>query len=250
MRRYILPGLLVGCLITTACSPGTEAEKLTKPYNVETAKKTRLKLEPQFHQTTTARSLEGYADWTRYIEIAEAVASEEDETIESEGTTSEHEDSTSEPKEATSEPEDSTPEAVEVEQAVEQVVEPPVEMVEDSCFEEAIEYGTYYEDVEDVPEYGQETYEDGLQLLGCYYVTHYSAEACGNAIGAAEVPGGMVEGVSVAMPEHWMLGRWVYIEGYGEYRVDDISPDGIADIFHWSAADAVGADYRNVYLMG
>ena len=87
------------------------------------------------------------------------------------------------------------------------------------------------------------------QLLGTYHVTHYSLEECGNCIGAAEVEGGMVEGLSCAMPEYWMLGHTVLIENYGFFRVDDISPDGVADIFHYDAASAVGEDWQNVYLV-
>lgn len=87
------------------------------------------------------------------------------------------------------------------------------------------------------------------QLLGVYHVTHYSAEACGNAIGTAGVEGGLVEGLSCAMPEAWMLGHTILIENYGFYRVDDISPDGVADIFHYAKKDAVGEDWQNVYLV-
>lgn len=116
------------------------------------------------------------------------------------------------------------------------------------------EYGNYYENLpgEDsqVWQYEETTPEEpGMELLGIYHITHYSAEACGNAIGAAEVEGGLVEGTSIAMPEAWMLGHWFYIEGYGTFRADDISPDGVADIFHWYAADAVGNDYQNVWLI-
>lgn len=92
--------------------------------------------------------------------------------------------------------------------------------------------------------------QDAWTPLGVYHITHYSAEACGNAIGARERPGGLVEGESIAMPEWWMLGHTVFVEGYGFYTVDDISPGGIADIFHWRTADAVGSDYQMVWLVG
>ena len=118
-------------------------------------------------------------------------------------------------------------------------VAPDPEPVQDSCFGEDTQYGTYYEDCYDVPD---------MIPMGVYHVTHYSAEACGNAIGAGRPDGGLVEGTSIAMPDPALLGCWVYVEGYGTYRVDDISP-AEADIFHWYESDAVGEDWRQVYLI-
>jgi hypothetical protein len=89
-----------------------------------------------------------------------------------------------------------------------------------------------------------------MQYLGIYYITHYSAELCGNAIGARGRDGGLVEGESIAVPEYWMLGHWFYIDGYGTFIGDDICSDGIFDIFHWYTSDAHGAEYRDVYLVG
>lgn len=107
----------------------------------------------------------------------------------------------------------------------------------------------YSEPQEDLPTPADEFAYSEMQPLGTYHITHYSLEECGNCIGAAEVPGGMVEGLSCAMPERWMLGHTVLIEGYGFFRVDDISPDGIADIFHYDAASAIGEDWQMVYLV-
>ena len=91
--------------------------------------------------------------------------------------------------------------------------------------------------------------QDQWQPMGVYYITHYSAEECGNNIGALGVEGGLTEGWSIAMPEPWMLGHTFLIENYGIFRCEDLSPDGIADIFHYSEADAVGADYQMVWLV-
>ena len=130
----------------------------------------------------------------------------------------------------------------------EPVVEEPVEP-ETIETQEAPAEAFYSEPQEDLPTPADEFAYSEMQLLGTYHITHYSLEECGNCIGAAEVPGGMVEGLSCAMPEKWMLGHTVLIEGYGFFRVDDISPDGIADIFHYDAASAVDEDWQNVYLV-
>lgn len=148
---------------------------------------------------------------------------------------------------------DPTPEPTPEPVIEEVVVEEVVEEVYDSCFDEPVETGNYYEDLPDesseVWQYEEPgTQETGMQYVGVYYITHYSAEACGNAIGAAEVPCGLVEGTSIAVPESWMLGHLFYIENYGTFRADDLS-DGPFDIFHWYTADAIGADYQNVWLV-
>lgn len=120
---------------------------------------------------------------------------------------------------------------------------------EQAVAEEAPAEDFYSEPQEELPPPADSFEESNMTPLGVYHVTHYSAEACGNAIGAAGVEGGLVEGLSCAMPEAWMLGRTVLIENYGFFRVDDISPDGIADIFHYDAASAVGEDWQMVYLI-
>jgi len=107
----------------------------------------------------------------------------------------------------------------------------------------------YTEPQEEMPTPADEFAYSEWIPLGVYHVTHYSAEACGNAIGARGRPGGLIEGESIAMPEDWMLGHTVLVEGYGFFTVDDISPDGVADIFHWYEKDAVGEDWQMVYLM-
>lgn len=131
---------------------------------------------------------------------------------------------------------------------------PEVEQAEESCNTEIYcnnEADYYTEPQEELPtpadeyEYTQEQWTP----LGVYTVTWYSAEACGNSLGALGV--GLTAGYSCALPEHWMLGHTVLIEGYGIYRCEDISPDGIADIFVWSNADipSYGMDSANVYLL-
>ena len=207
--------MIVPLILLTGCSAG-EAQHIEKPYCVDMLRSPVV-------------------EESEHIEVAEAVVKEEVEI-----TIQEEEKESERISEVVEENHTACLTATEI----------VVEEVQDSCFEEPVETGNYYEDIPDESsEVWQYEEPAGMQLLGVYYITHYSAEGCGNNIGAAEVPGGMVEGISIAMPERWMLGRWVYVEGYGEFRVDDISPDGIADIFHYAAASAVGADYQNVYLI-
>ena len=107
----------------------------------------------------------------------------------------------------------------------------------------------YSEPQEELPPPADSFEETDQTYLGTYTVTWYSAEECGNSLGALGV--GLTAGYSCAMPESWMLGHTVLIEGHGMYRVEDISPDGIADIFVWSNSDipAHGMEIANVYLM-
>lgn len=140
-----------------------------------------------------------------------------------------------------------------VQEAVVPEVVPEAEQ-EESCNNEEIycDNNDYYaEPQEELPtpadeyEYTQEQWTP----LGVYTVTWYSAEACGNSLGALGV--GLTAGYSCALPEYCMLGHTVLIEGYGIYRCEDISPDGIADIFVWNNADipSYGMDSANVYLL-
>ncbi len=234
MKTEFISAVLVGCLAMTACVYPQDAEPVTLkyPYSVETAQKCAVE-PPESPEIASA-------------ELVEEILIDEEKAVETQN------------NECVSEsviPESVLESAGEYQEPQEIVQEEIVpEEVYDSDFPEPVETGNYYEDIPDETSeaWQYEEYEEpqGMQLLGMYHITHYSAEGCGNNIGAAQVEGGMLEGVSIAMPEYWMLGCWVYVEGYGQFRVDDISPDGIADIFHWAAADAVGEDWQNVYLIG
>ena len=149
-----------------------------------------------------------------------------------------------------------TPEPV-VEEQTEPIAEEVVEVVEielieevyDSDFEGAVETGNYYEDLPN--ETSEVWQQDTMQPLGVQKITWYSWERCGNNIGAAEIPGGMIPGYSCAMPDYGMLGAIIYIEGYGERRVDDVS-NGPVDLFVTSDSEipSYGVDYQPVYLVG
>ena len=223
MKRVIV--FIAAALILTGCASG-EPQEIRGPVTVEQAREAA--------KTEVSNSKTEMPDLKSKMEIAPA-AVVTSETIPAE---------------------DPLPE-MPVSEAEMSVLTGKVIEIEETCPEEPEmcadfpegDHGNYYEGLPDETSLAYQTEETGMQLLGVYHITHYSAEACENAIGAAEVDGGMVEGISIAMPEAWMLGCWVYVEGYGQFRVDDISPDGVADIFHWYTADAVGNDYQNVYLM-
>lgn len=246
-RTIILPLILIGCMLTAA-----GAALLSPPTEVEAEPVVKKQAEKIMKNPVTVEEMEGRnkKEESRNIEVAEAVIATITPTPTAEPTPSPTPEITPEPV-ATEEPILVMEEANDYVEAVNDYEEPPVV---DSCFEEPVETGAYYEDIPDetseVWQYEEaQPQETGMQYLGVYYITHYSAEACGNAIGAAEVPGGLVEGTSIAVPEWWMLGHWFYIPNYGTFRADDIS-DGPFDIFHWYAADAVGAEYQDVYLVG
>lgn len=109
-----------------------------------------------------------------------------------------------------------------------------------------------YEDVETgdlLPTPADELGYQDHEYIGTYTVAWYSAEETGNSIGAAE--NGLIAGYSCAMPDYSLLNCTILIEGYGYYHVDDISPDGVADIFVNSNADipSYGMDLANVYIV-
>lgn len=253
-KRYLIfPLIMVGCLIGTICFAANAPkgqleeetavtaklpeEKLKYPYSVDQAKK---ETKPEVTKAVTATPTPDPTPEPT------PVVTEEPELTQ----TAENDEDAASVDVIAEEPQ--TEDVPVAEDAVPVIAEEPVveEPVYDSDFEEPVETGNYYEEIPDETSlvYQQEE-SSGMQLLGCYYITHYSAEACGNNIGARERPGGMVEGESIAVPEWWMLGHWFYIPNYGTFRADDIS-DGPFDIFHWYAADAVGAEYQDVYLVG
>lgn len=208
--------LIAAAVLLTGCSSG-EAQQLTQPYNVETAR--------------AAQPTPNAPERVR-IEVAPAVVEIPAEEPE-------------EPEIVAEEPEEScvsvlTSEII----ATFEEPEPCIDYPEG-------ETGNYYEDLPDeTSQVWEQPAEPDMQYVGYYYITHYSAEACGNAIGAGQPDGGLQEGISIAVPEEWMLHHWFYVENHGTYRADDISPDGIFDIFHWYTVDAVGADWQNVYIVG
>lgn len=248
MRKdYLLPMAALAISMVTACIPQQEPEtaeavKPLKPYSVE-----------------TARAATGKPT----IEVSEAIVeipAEEPKTATEEPEAAEAQpDIVSEPEiqpDVVSEPDPVEIQLETVEVQLE-TVDGQMEPVQDSCFSEDVQYGEYYDDIYDLPSQEPEYYYEDpepmdQQFLGLYDVTWYSYEKCGNNIGAAGVEGGLVEGVSIAMPEPWLLGHWIYVEGYGTFRVDDIS-DGYADIWviYNSEIPGYGIDPGvPVYLLG
>ena len=89
----------------------------------------------------------------------------------------------------------------------------------------------------------------GYEYIGNFKITWYAWELVGNNNGARGVEGGMIPGYSCAVPEQWMLGKYIYVDGYGFFRADDISPKGIIDLFVTSVSDipSYGQDFKDVY---
>jgi len=215
----------------------TEPQTITLPVTVEECRAAAA-------ETKVETSKSEMQKWKTQMEVAEAVAESRNEEPDEEVIAASEQEPEAEAETNVLAKTEAEPEPV---QEIVQEPEPCIEYPEG-------ETGNYYEDLPDetseVWQYEElEVQETGMQYLGVYYITHYSAELCRNAIGAAEVPGGLVEGTSIAVPEYWMLGHWFYIENHGTFRADDIS-DGPFDIFHWYTEDAVGADYQNVWLVG
>lgn len=114
--------------------------------------------------------------------------------------------------------------------------------------EEVVQY-TDTEVSEEMPAPADESDYQNHTLIGEYKVTWYSPEECGSNIGALGIA--LTAGYSCAMPDYSMLGKTVLIENYGYYRVEDISPAGIIDIFVNSISDipSYGVDWQNVYVV-
>lgn len=119
-----------------------------------------------------------------------------------------------------------------------------------SDYPEQIETDNYYQNI---PDQTNQTYQEpDMQYLGTHTITWYSWEACGNNMGAAyNQTGGLIPYYSCAMPSYDMLGAIIYIQNYGQFRVDDVS-NGPVDLFvnYNSEIPSYGMDYQNVYLIG
>ncbi len=138
-------------------------------------------------------------------------------------------------------------------EATEQAVETVVAEEDTSVMaaEEAPAQDEFYsEPQEEMPTPADEFAYSGQQHLGAYTITWYAREEFGyDAPGASGL--GCTPGYTCAVPEYWMLGHTVLIEGYGYRLATDISPDGIVDIYVASLSEipSYGMDYANVYLV-
>lgn len=104
--------------------------------------------------------------------------------------------------------------------------------------------GDWYAPIETVEEPITEAYEEpvyaveettaeveSLVLFGTYTVTFYCpcSECCNGNIGALGVE--LTPWYSIALPDYSYLGRTFYVDGFGYFRCEDVSPAGICDIF-------------------
>lgn len=127
--------------------------------------------------------------------------------------------------------------------------EPEPEPVTEAVAEEPV-----YIDIETAEELPPpaDSFEDtGMTYLGVYTVTWYSRDMVGyDAPGASG--NGLTPYYSCAMPDYGLLNCTIYVENYGFFHVDDISPDGICDLFVNSVSEipAYGQDYQMVYIVG
>ena len=152
--------------------------------------------------------------------------------------TFEEQDTTFEAEETTFEVEDATF----VEEAVVEESEPVYE-------EEPIYYDA--ETQEEMPTPADEFAYQGETPIGTFMITWYTREAVGyDASGASGL--GCVPGYTCAVPEYWMLGHTIRINGYGYRLATDISPDGIVDLYELanSSIPAYGVDYQECFIVG
>lgn len=255
-KRYLIfPLIMVGCLIGTICfaanapkgQPEEETvvtaklpvEKLKYPYSVDQAKK---ETKPEVTKAVTATPTPDPTPEQT------PVVTEEPELTQ----TAENDEDAASVDVIAEEPQ--TEDVPVAEDAVLVIAEEPVveEPVYDSDFEEPVETGNYYEDIPDETSlvYQQEE-SSGMQPLGGYTITWYSGDKVGyDAPGASG--NGLTPHYSCAMPDYGLLNCTIYVENYGFFHVDDISPDGICDLFVNSVSEipSYGQDYQMVYLVG
>lgn len=262
-KRYLIfPLIMVGCLIGTICFAANAPkgqleeetavtaklpeEKLKYPYSVEQAKK---ETKPEVTKAVTATPTP--TPTPDPTPEPTPVVTEEPELTQ----TPENDEDAASVDVIAEEPQ--TEDVPVAEDAAPVIVEEPVveEPVYDSDFEEPVDTGNYYEDLPDetseVWQYEEQAADPGMQFYSAMTVTFYTRESVGyDAPGASGL--GCVPGVTCAMPDMSLMGRTVYIEGFGTYLVTDRSPGGIIDIYLASNAEipSYGTTVANVYLVG
>ena len=88
------------------------------------------------------------------------------------------------------------------------------------------------EEVVEVVEVQTDSSSSGaLADIGTFTVTFYCpcAEHCNGSVGALGVE--LTPWYSIALPDYSYLGRTFYVDGFGYFRCEDVSPAGICDIF-------------------
>ena len=105
--------------------------------------------------------------------------------------------------------------------------------------------------IEELPTPADEFAYRDMVPLGGYTITWYSRDMVGyDAPGASG--NGLTPFYSCAMPDYGLLNCTIYVENYGFFHVDDISPGGICDLYVGSVSEipAYGQDYQMVYIVG
>lgn len=239
-----LPLVLIGCMVAAAgvalLSPPTEAE--AEPVVKKQAERI-IKNPVSVEEMKTVES-RNKKEESRNIEIAEAVIATITPTPTAEPTPSPTPEITPTPEPvATEEPPLITEEAV-------LVMEEPVLVTEAVNDQEEPPVYVDVETQEEMPAPADEFAYSDMIPLGGYTITWYSADKVGyDAPGASG--NGLTPYYSCAMPDYDLLNCTIYVEDYGFFHVDDISPGGICDLFVNSVAEipSYGQDYQMVYLV-
>lgn len=244
-RTIILPLILIGCMLTAA-----GAALLSPPTEVEAEPVVKKQAERIMKNPVTVEEMEGRnkKEESRNIEVAEAVIATITPTPTAEPSPSPTPEITPEPV-ATEEPILVMEDANDYVEAVNDYEEPPV-VAEEPVYEEPPVY-VDAETQEEMPAPADEFAYSGMIPLGGYTVTWYSADMVGyDAPGASG--NGLTPYYSCAMPDYGLLNCTIYVENYGFFHVDDVSPGGICDLFVNSVSEipSYGQDYQMVYLVG
>lgn len=230
-----LPLILIGCMLAAAgvalLSPPTEAE--AEPVVKKQAEK--IMKNPVTVEEMESRNKK---EESRNIEVAEAVIATIIPTPTAEPTPSPTPEITP------------TPEPVITEEAV-LVMEEPVLATEAVNEQEEPPVYVDVETQEEMPTPADEfAYQDETPI-GTFMITWYTRESIGyDAPGASGL--GCIPGYTCAVPEYWMLGHTIRINGYGYRMATDISPDGIVDLYELenSSIPSYGVDYQECFIVG
>ena len=111
---------------------------------------------------------------------------------------------------------------VALEEEVEPTPEPTLEPEVEAVVEEVVEVVEVQTD---------SSFSGTLTDIGTFTVTFYCpcAECCNGNVGALGVE--LTPWYSIALPDYSYLGRTFYVDGFGYFRCEDVSPAGICDIF-------------------
>ncbi len=245
-RVIILPLVVIGCMAATAgvVYSGIMAEAQAGPVMVKNTDDTAEKIMKGPVSVSELRpESRNKAGESRNMEMAEAVIA------------------TNAPAEQTPEPTEAPGLVAEEETAVcvieavdnyeEPVYDEAVVVYEEPVEELAQELAQDLPSAEEMPTPADEFAYRDMQPLGAYTITWYSRDMIGyDAPGASG--NGLTPYYSCAMPDYGLLNCTIYVENYGFFHVDDVSPGGICDLYVNSVSEipSYGQDYQMVYLVG